>query len=68
MRHEPADFHYQPSRRQEQRGPSRIGPSTDQDLTRRELGPMRINYNVDDPLGDARRHWAASEGCVSLIG
>src|SRR5262249_41958685 len=55
------------TRRQEQRGPSRIGSATDQDLTWRELGPMRIKYHADDPLGDPRRHRAAGDGCVSLI-
>ena len=67
MRHEPADLHHQPSRRQEQRSPSRIGPSTDQDLTRRELGPMRVKYDMDDPLRHARRHRAAGDGCARLI-
>src|SRR6516165_4698803 len=58
---------HQPARRQEQRGPRRIGPSTDQDLTRRELGAVRIQYHMYDPLGNAWRHWAAGDGCVSLI-
>src|SRR5262249_50351592 len=67
MRHEPTDLHHQPSRRQEQRSPSRIGPSTNQDLTWRELGPMRIKYDMDDPLRHARRHRAAGDGCARLI-
>src|SRR5262245_14548563 len=67
MRHEPADLHHQPTRRQEQRSPSRIGPRADQDLTRRELGPMRVKYDMDDPLRHARRHRAAGDGCARLI-
>src|SRR5262249_46644075 len=67
MRHEPADLHHQPTRRQEQRSPSRIGPSTDQDLTRRELGPMWVRYDRADPLRHARTPRAPGDGCPRLI-